>query len=93
LRTGALWVRPANGTGGAFAPFVPQGFYINFDQYLVKNLTMIDQLKADGFVFYCRHFLAIIKLFIQVQHCMIRDDPIYCSVLIVYFIASPDSSI
>ncbi|KAG2756340.1 hypothetical protein P692DRAFT_20791093 [Suillus brevipes Sb2] len=49
LRTGALWVRPANGTGGAFAPFVPQGFYINFDQYLVKNLTMIDQLKADGF--------------------------------------------
>ncbi|KAG1771306.1 hypothetical protein EDD22DRAFT_864291, partial [Suillus occidentalis] len=49
LRTGALWVRPANGTGGAFAPFVPQGFYINFDQYLAKNLTMIDQLKADGF--------------------------------------------
>ncbi|KAG2757736.1 hypothetical protein P692DRAFT_20813807 [Suillus brevipes Sb2] len=49
LRTGALWVRPANGKGGAFAPFVPQGFYINFDQYLAKNLTMIDQLKADGF--------------------------------------------
>ncbi|KAG1763131.1 hypothetical protein EV702DRAFT_1158845 [Suillus placidus] len=49
LRTGALWVRPANGKGGAFTPFVPQGFYINFDQYLAKNLTMIDQLKADGF--------------------------------------------
>lgn len=58
LRTGALWVRPANGTGGAFAPFLPQGFYINFDQYLVKNLTMIDQLKADGFVFYCYYFLS-----------------------------------
>jgi hypothetical protein len=58
LRTGALWVRPANGTGGAFAPFVPQGFYINFDQYLAKNLSMIDQLKADGFVFYCYHFLS-----------------------------------
>ncbi|KAG1774025.1 hypothetical protein EV702DRAFT_1280913 [Suillus placidus] len=49
LRTGALWVRPASGKGGAFAPFVPQGFYINFDQYLAKNLSMIDQLKADGF--------------------------------------------
>lgn len=49
LRTGALWVRPANGKGGAFAHFVPQGFYINFDQYLAKNLTMIDQLQADGF--------------------------------------------
>ncbi|KAG1732635.1 uncharacterized protein EDB91DRAFT_664266 [Suillus paluster] len=49
LRTGALWVRPANGEGGAFAPFIPQGFYINFDKYLAKNLTMIDQLKADGF--------------------------------------------
>ncbi|KAG2044534.1 hypothetical protein BDR03DRAFT_908950 [Suillus americanus] len=49
LRTGALWVRPASGNGGAFAPFVPQGFYINFDQYLAKNLSMIDQLKDDGF--------------------------------------------
>ncbi|KAG2151026.1 uncharacterized protein EDB93DRAFT_317723 [Suillus bovinus] len=49
LRTGALWVRPADGKGGAFAPFLPQGFYINFDEYLVNNLTMIDQLKADGF--------------------------------------------
>ncbi|KAG1797108.1 uncharacterized protein HD556DRAFT_274370 [Suillus plorans] len=49
LRTGALWVRPADGKGGAFAPFVPQGFYINFDEYLAGNLTMIDKLKADGF--------------------------------------------
>lgn len=49
LRTGALWVRPANDTGGAFAPFIPQGFYINFDTYLLNNLSMIDQLKADGF--------------------------------------------
>ncbi|KAG0706208.1 hypothetical protein DFH29DRAFT_902647 [Suillus ampliporus] len=50
LRTGALWVRPANNTGGAFAPFIPQGFYINFDTYLLNNLSMIDQLKADGFL-------------------------------------------
>ncbi|KAG2078440.1 hypothetical protein BDR04DRAFT_311283 [Suillus decipiens] len=49
LRTGALWVRPASGEGGAFAPFVPQGFYINFEKYLATNLSMITQLKADGF--------------------------------------------
>lgn len=49
LRTGALWVRPASGNGGAFAPFVPQGFYINFDEYLATNLSMINQLKDDGF--------------------------------------------
>lgn len=53
LRTGALWVRPADGKGGAFAPFIPQGFYVNFDQYLAKNLSMIDQLKADGFNTVC----------------------------------------
>ncbi|KIJ18323.1 hypothetical protein PAXINDRAFT_167512 [Paxillus involutus ATCC 200175] len=49
LRTGALWTRPADGNGGAFAPFIPQGFYIAFDQYLAKNLSLLDQLKADGF--------------------------------------------
>ncbi|KAH0834098.1 hypothetical protein J3R83DRAFT_11385 [Lanmaoa asiatica] len=42
LRTGALW-------GGDFQPFVPQGFYVSVDQYLAKNLSYIDQLKADGF--------------------------------------------
>jgi len=49
LRTGALWVRPADGKGGAFAPFIPQGFYVNFETYLATNLSMVDQLKADGF--------------------------------------------
>ncbi|KAI9571957.1 hypothetical protein HD554DRAFT_2213418 [Boletus coccyginus] len=49
LRTGTLWARPANGTGGPFQPFIPQGFYVSFDQYLAKNLSIIDQLKADGF--------------------------------------------
>ncbi|KAG2137480.1 hypothetical protein DEU56DRAFT_756062 [Suillus clintonianus] len=49
LRTGALWVRPPSGEGGAFAPFIPQGFYVNFDQHLASNLSIIDQLKADGF--------------------------------------------
>lgn len=47
LRTGSLWVRPPDGSGGPFKPFIPQGFSINFDLYL-KNLSMIDALKTDG---------------------------------------------
>lgn len=49
LRTGSLWVRPVNNPGSGFRPFIPQGFYVSFDQYLAKNLSLIDQLKADGF--------------------------------------------
>ncbi|KAI6003339.1 hypothetical protein EDC04DRAFT_2611761 [Pisolithus marmoratus] len=49
LRTGSLWVRPVNSVGSPFQPFVPQGFYVSFDPYLLKNLSYIDQLKADGF--------------------------------------------
>ena len=49
LRTGALWTRPANGSDGDFKPFIPQGFYVSLDQQLAKNLSYIDQLKADGF--------------------------------------------
>ena len=49
LRTGSLWARPADGKGGNFKPFVPQGFYIQFDPYLIQNLSLIDQLKDDGF--------------------------------------------
>jgi len=63
LRTGALWVRPANGNGGPFAPIIPQGFYVTFDPYLASNTSVIDELKADGFVFHCllsphKHFLS-----------------------------------
>lgn len=49
LRTGSLWARPVNSTGGPFQPFVPQGFYISFNPYLVQNLSYIDQLKSEGF--------------------------------------------
>ena len=48
LRTGSLWVRPVNDSGGPFAPFIPQGFYINFDEYLLNNLSVINALKDDG---------------------------------------------
>ncbi|EIW76589.1 hypothetical protein CONPUDRAFT_76224 [Coniophora puteana RWD-64-598 SS2] len=49
LRTGLLWARPANGSGGAFAPIMPNGFYVNFDEYLSNNLSIIGDLKKDGF--------------------------------------------
>lgn len=49
LRSGSLRVRPVNDPSSGFLPFIPQGFYVSFDQYLAKNLSLIDQLKADGF--------------------------------------------
>lgn len=49
LRTGTLLARPADGQGGSFQPFVPQGFYVAFDQYLANNLSTLQHLKADGF--------------------------------------------
>ncbi|KAI6151535.1 hypothetical protein BKA82DRAFT_4100289, partial [Pisolithus tinctorius] len=48
--TGSLWVRPVNSPGSPFQPFVPQGFYVSFDPYLLKNLSYIDQLKDDGMI-------------------------------------------
>jgi hypothetical protein len=78
LRTGALWVRPADGKGGPFAPFIPQGFYVAFDPYLVSNLSVIDDLKAAGFVFYCLSPAAITKLSsFQIQHSTFYDYPKY----------------
>lgn len=46
LRTGALLAKPANG-GGSYQPVFPIGFYTEF-QYLADNLTLIDQLAAQG---------------------------------------------
>ena len=49
LRTGILWARPLDGSSPDFQPFIPQGFYVSFDNALAKNVTYIDQLKIDGF--------------------------------------------
>lgn len=46
LRTGALLSKPANGQG-SYQPVFPIGFYTEF-QYLADNLTLIDQLAAQG---------------------------------------------
>ncbi|KAL0952639.1 hypothetical protein HGRIS_006885 [Hohenbuehelia grisea] len=49
LRTGALLARPADGSSGPFAPVFPIGFYTAFDSYLAKNLSVINELKEQGF--------------------------------------------
>ncbi|KIJ20630.1 hypothetical protein PAXINDRAFT_6424 [Paxillus involutus ATCC 200175] len=48
LRTGALLAKPADGQGGDYQPVFPIGFYTEF-AYLAANLTVIDELQAQGF--------------------------------------------
>lgn len=48
LRTGALLAKPPAGIGGDYQPVFPIGYYTQFDQYLAKNLTIIDELKQQG---------------------------------------------
>lgn len=48
LRTGALLARPADGSGGPYAPIFPIGFYTQFSGYLAQNLNISAQLKAQG---------------------------------------------
>lgn len=47
LRTGALLVRPANGTGSAFEPLFPIGFYTQFG-YIAANLSIPAALASQG---------------------------------------------
>lgn len=49
-RTGALLARPANGSGGPFAPVFPIGFYTQFDNYLAKDLSISATLAQQGYV-------------------------------------------
>ena len=48
LRTGALLAKPATGKGGAYETVFPVGFYTNFGGYLASNLSLIDEIKAQG---------------------------------------------
>ncbi|EIW74742.1 hypothetical protein CONPUDRAFT_93585 [Coniophora puteana RWD-64-598 SS2] len=50
LRTGALLAKPANGTGGDYAPVFPIGFYTTYDPYLTSNLSVLNELKEQGYV-------------------------------------------
>ncbi|KAH9886700.1 hypothetical protein C8Q73DRAFT_714979 [Cubamyces lactineus] len=49
LRTGALLAKPATGKDGAYETVFPVGFYTNFGGYLASNLSLIDEIKAQGF--------------------------------------------
>jgi hypothetical protein len=48
LRTGALLAKPANGSGGDYEAVFPIGFYTTYDGYLASNLSILDELKAQG---------------------------------------------
>ena len=50
LRTGALLAKPATGAGGDYETVFPIGFYTNFGGYLASNLSLLDDIKADGCV-------------------------------------------
>ncbi|KAK7684428.1 hypothetical protein QCA50_012375 [Cerrena zonata] len=49
LRTGALLSRPATGKGGPYETVFPIGFYTDFGGYLASNLSVLDDLKSQGF--------------------------------------------
>ncbi|THH33377.1 hypothetical protein EUX98_g816 [Antrodiella citrinella] len=49
LRTGALLAKPATGAVGPYETVFPIGFYTNFGGYLASNLSLLDEIKADGF--------------------------------------------
>ncbi|KIP02361.1 hypothetical protein PHLGIDRAFT_130785 [Phlebiopsis gigantea 11061_1 CR5-6] len=49
LRTGALLAKPATGAKGEYEPVFPIGFYTNFGGYLTSNLSVLNELKDQGF--------------------------------------------
>lgn len=47
LRTGALLAKPLTGNGSDYKPVFPIG-YFTLDEYLAKNVSVIDELKQQG---------------------------------------------
>jgi len=48
-RTGGLWTKPFDaGHATGYTPVFPLGFYTSFDDYLAKDLSILDDLKARG---------------------------------------------
>ena len=46
-RTGGLWIKQFGGDAD-YTPVFPVGFYTDFDDYLAKDLSTLDDLKARG---------------------------------------------
>ncbi|KAF8332087.1 uncharacterized protein EI90DRAFT_3056512 [Cantharellus anzutake] len=47
LRTGTLLTKPKGST--EYQPIVPYGFYTSFSDYLALNLSVVNEIKAQGF--------------------------------------------
>jgi len=48
-RTGGLWAKPFGvGHVADYTPVFPLGFYTSFDDYLARDLSILDDLKARG---------------------------------------------
>jgi hypothetical protein len=47
LKTGALLAKSTTGKG-SYEPVFPVGFYTNFGGYIADNLTILDDIKAQG---------------------------------------------
>lgn len=48
-RTGGLWTKPFSiGHTTEYTPVFPLGFYTSFDDYLARDLSILDNLKARG---------------------------------------------
>jgi len=48
-RTGGLWMKPFSiGHVAEYTPVFPLGFYTSFDDYLARNLLILDDLKERG---------------------------------------------
>ena len=48
-RTGGLWTKPFSiGHAADYTPVFPLGFYTSFEDYLAKDLSILDDLKARG---------------------------------------------
>lgn len=56
--------KPANGKGGEYGYVFPIGFYTSFGGYLSSNLSVINDLKEQGYVFLYLHLYRLLQLLI-----------------------------
>ena len=50
-RTGGLWTKPFDaGYATGYTPVFPLGFFTSFDGYLANKFSILDDLKAGGYV-------------------------------------------
>lgn len=79
LRTGAMLAQPIGQAGADFEPVFPIGFYTAFDNYLATNLSVINELKSQGFTVVSTAavrctFQIISNLALDSSHPVIRES-------------------